>query len=158
MKKFTLGDRKYAKLIKSHKLLKLSWVRRMKAGQKLLLGVYNHGIGKFQKFIFVFEALANPKGNEKKFYVLFVHGKSKFLENLPMAVCKPNMEIRIALSSDISPVFLIGEKKTAAKARRRSPSVSATLFPLGMRKKGGDGKMWEITMAKNDTKRWVRIK
>lgn len=40
---------------------------------------------------------------------------------------------------------------------RKSPSESATLFKVGKRKKGKDGKMWKIVKTKTGVKRWQRI-
>ncbi len=39
---------------------------------------------------------------------------------------------------------------------RISPSASATLFKIGHKKKGNDGKMWKVAMNKNGVKRWER--
>ena len=40
---------------------------------------------------------------------------------------------------------------------RPSPAVSATLFPVGTIKNGGDGNMWEVVENKNGVKRWKRV-
>lgn len=51
-------------------------------------------------------------------------------------------------------------KKKIIKDRREgrpSPPVSATLFPVGTIKKGGDGNMWEVVENKNGIKRWKRV-
>ena len=39
---------------------------------------------------------------------------------------------------------------------RKGPSVSATKFSLGTKKKGNDGKMWIIVQNKNSIKRWSK--
>lgn len=40
---------------------------------------------------------------------------------------------------------------------RPSPKESATIFKAGTRKRGQDGNMWEVTVAKNGVKRWKKI-
>jgi hypothetical protein len=39
---------------------------------------------------------------------------------------------------------------------RPSPNYSATLFPRGTRRVGGDGEMWEIKISSNGVRRWSR--
>ncbi len=46
---------------------------------------------------------------------------------------------------------IMGKKK-----ERPSPSESATKFAVGKKKKGGDGNMWEISVASNGVKRWKK--
>lgn len=41
---------------------------------------------------------------------------------------------------------------------RPSPSESATKFKEGQKKKGNNGNMWEVIVAKNGVKRWKEIK
>ena len=51
-------------------------------------------------------------------------------------------------------------KKVTKKSKRKerpSPSVSATLFNVGTKKKGGDGNMWKVIENKNGVKRWKRV-
>jgi len=48
-------------------------------------------------------------------------------------------------------------KKDSTNKKRPSPAVSATAFPVGTRKKGGDGKQWVIAANKNGVQRWVRV-
>jgi hypothetical protein len=38
---------------------------------------------------------------------------------------------------------------------RPSPEESATLFNIGTKKKGGDGKYWMVSCASNDVKKWI---
>lgn len=40
---------------------------------------------------------------------------------------------------------------------RPSPSVSATQFNIGKKKKGNDGNMWIFVFNKNKVKRWKKI-
>jgi len=52
-------------------------------------------------------------------------------------------------------------KKTKKKAKdlrigRPSPAVSATLYTVGTKKRGGDGNMWEVVENKNKVKRWKK--
>lgn len=50
------------------------------------------------------------------------------------------------------------KKKSKKKRKNRpSPSVSATLFNVGIKKKGGDGNMWIVVKNKNGVKRWKRV-
>lgn len=39
---------------------------------------------------------------------------------------------------------------------RKGPSVSATKFRLGTKKKGNDGNIWKIVQNKHGTKRWLK--
>lgn len=39
---------------------------------------------------------------------------------------------------------------------RKGPSVSATKFRLGTKKKGNDGNIWKIVQNKRGTKRWLK--
>jgi hypothetical protein len=39
---------------------------------------------------------------------------------------------------------------------RQSPNYSATLFPRGTKKRGGDGEMWEVKIASNGVRRWAK--
>ena len=48
--------------------------------------------------------------------------------------------------------------KADKRAGRPSPNVSATAFPVGTKKKGGDGNTWEIKKAANGVQRWVKCK
>lgn len=41
---------------------------------------------------------------------------------------------------------------------RKSPSKSATIFPVGTIKKGNDGNKWKVVETKNGTKRWQIVK
>jgi hypothetical protein len=40
---------------------------------------------------------------------------------------------------------------------RVGPSPSATLYEVGTRKKGNDGRMWAVAAASNGVRRWVRV-
>ena len=44
------------------------------------------------------------------------------------------------------------------KSSRPSPSVSATLFAVGSKMKGGDGNTWEVKKAANGVQRWSKAK
>ena len=44
------------------------------------------------------------------------------------------------------------------KKPRPSPSESVTAFPVGTRRKGGDGGMWETKAASNGVQSWVKVK
>ena len=48
------------------------------------------------------------------------------------------------------------KKKSISQKDRPSPSESATLFKVGTKKKGNDGKMWIIKTNKNNINRWAR--
>ena len=39
---------------------------------------------------------------------------------------------------------------------RKGPEESATLFSVGIKKKGNDGNMWMIVKNKNGVKRWQK--
>jgi hypothetical protein len=41
---------------------------------------------------------------------------------------------------------------------RRSPTESATKFPVGTKKRGNDGNMWIIVKNKNGIHRWIKVK
>lgn len=43
------------------------------------------------------------------------------------------------------------------KKERKSPSESARCFDPGQKKKGNDGKMYEVRVIKNGVKRWFRL-
>ena len=43
------------------------------------------------------------------------------------------------------------------KKSRKGPFESATLFPVGYRLWGNDGKRWEVMSDKNGRKRWKRV-
>ena len=51
----------------------------------------------------------------------------------------------------------VKSSKVNKRLGRPSPSVSATLFNVGIKKKGGDGNMWIIVENKNGVKRWKRV-
>ena len=40
---------------------------------------------------------------------------------------------------------------------RKGPSVSATKFSSGTKKKGNDGNMWKIVKNINSVRRWMKI-
>ena len=40
---------------------------------------------------------------------------------------------------------------------RPSPNISATLFPKGTKRMGGDGNMWQVIIASNGVRRWKKI-
>jgi hypothetical protein len=40
---------------------------------------------------------------------------------------------------------------------RPSPPMSATLFSVGSRERGNDGRIWQITSTKTGTKRWNKV-
>jgi len=48
-------------------------------------------------------------------------------------------------------------KKKSPKKKRPSPSMSATLYNVGTKKRGNDGNIWIITTNKNGVKRWKKI-
>ena len=41
---------------------------------------------------------------------------------------------------------------------RTSPTESATLFKVGVKRKGNDGNMYIITITKSGIKRWTKFK
>ena len=50
--------------------------------------------------------------------------------------------------------------KSKVKSKRKgrpSPSVSATLFFEGKRKRGGDGQWWQVVLTRSGIKRWHRL-
>ena len=51
-------------------------------------------------------------------------------------------------------VISVKEKNESKKTNRPSPSESATIFEVGIKKRGNDGNIWIITQDKNGTKRW----
>jgi hypothetical protein len=40
---------------------------------------------------------------------------------------------------------------------RPSPNFSATLFPRGTKKMGGDGNIWQVIIASNGVRRWQKV-
>ncbi len=48
-------------------------------------------------------------------------------------------------------------KLDTKKAKRPSPSQSAKLFKPGSQKKGGNGKMWIVSLTKAKTRRWTQL-
>jgi len=50
------------------------------------------------------------------------------------------------------------KSKYTAKAGRKSPGVSATLFPVGTVKKGLDKNMWVIVQTSKGVKRWKKMR
>lgn len=41
---------------------------------------------------------------------------------------------------------------------RKSPSRSATVYPVGFMMTGNDGNLWRISQGKRGIKRWVKVK
>lgn len=39
---------------------------------------------------------------------------------------------------------------------RPSPNYSATLFPRGTKRIGGDGNLWQVKLSSNGVRRWVK--
>lgn len=157
----SVDSKRFLSLTNKFGLLKLDHFKKLAPGHKLSLGVFNHDSQKFEKFSFKFEELKPVKGPSKKFISQDILGQSKYLNDLSMFVERRTGEIRIVLSSDISAVFLlkpiiVTAVKTKVKSRP-SPSESATLFSIGTKKRGGNGKIWAVKVASNRTKRWVRV-
>jgi hypothetical protein len=48
-------------------------------------------------------------------------------------------------------------RKYTSGGGRKSPGVSATLYPIGTVRKGLDGNKWKIKKASNGVKRWSRM-
>ena len=42
--------------------------------------------------------------------------------------------------------------------QRKSPTASATLFPVGTKRTGNDGNQWMVEANKNGVQRWVSVK
>lgn len=42
--------------------------------------------------------------------------------------------------------------------QRKSPSASATLFPVGTKRTGNDGGQWMVEANKNGVRRWIAVK
>ncbi len=96
---------KFGSFTKGKKPLTLAAVKKLKPKAKLKLCVFLFDNEKVDRFSFAFSSLAPITGRNKKWYSHEIHGTSSYLEDLPMLVLK-NGEIRIVLSSDISPVYL----------------------------------------------------
>jgi hypothetical protein len=47
--------------------------------------------------------------------------------------------------------------KSTPKTMRPSPSVSATLYPVGKTMRGNDGNLWKIAKTKDGVKRWNKV-
>lgn len=45
--------------------------------------------------------------------------------------------------------------RSTSVRKRKGPPVSATAFSIGTRKRGNDGKMWQV-IASGKSKRWIR--
>ncbi len=50
------------------------------------------------------------------------------------------------------------EVDMATLKQRKSPTASATLFPLGTKRTGNDGGQWMVEANKNGVRRWVAVK
>jgi hypothetical protein len=48
-------------------------------------------------------------------------------------------------------------KKKTARPIRAGPTASATQYPVGTKRKGGDGRTWVVKTASNGTLRWVHL-
>lgn len=171
-----LENKKYNVIQSNYKKLTISFLKKLEANQKLKLAIFDFTTEKLNRFAFTFEKLKAVKGKLKKYYGFEIYGKSLYLNDLPMFTLPKLEEIRIVISSDFSPVFVmqelvkqkqslptvkkrskIKEQKIKSKSIRPSPVDSATIHNLGTRKRGGDGKMWIIVSTKKGTKRWRRI-
>ena len=65
---------------------------------------------------------------------------------------------RFGTSSRFGKAKTLNKSKYTAKAGRKSPGVSATLFPVGTIKRGLDKKMWVIVQTSKGVKRWKRMR
>lgn len=87
-----------------------------------------------------------------------------------MAVCLRKLGLRMVANIEI-PIyetdFDIHEDQTASrgtnlrstdKDKRPSPSISATIFPVGHTMEGNDGNMWQINEDSRGIHRWGRVK
>lgn len=50
------------------------------------------------------------------------------------------------------------KKRATYRSGRPSPQQSATLFAIGSKRHGLNGKLWKVKKASNGVKRWVPVK
>ncbi len=51
-----------------------------------------------------------------------------------------------------------GASEAARPKARKAPTLSATTFNEGTRRKGNNGQTWVVKLARNGVKRWVPVK
>lgn len=82
--------------------------------------------------------------------------KSKKVVKKPKKIVKKKTQLKKKSKKVVKKTKKLISKKSKREGRP-SPSVSATLFPVGTTKTGGDGNMWEVVENKNGVKRWKRV-
>ncbi|MDR0781217.1 MAG: hypothetical protein LBF16_11065 [Pseudomonadales bacterium] len=160
-----LSDAEFEDFTKNLKPLTVAYLKKTQPGTSLSLAIYNHGYGKGEKFKFTFSHLEPLSEKNNKHISYLVHGKSAYLgEDGPPCVTrgmgeKRKEEIRIAWSTDLSPLFIDIETTESAPIgkARPSPSASATLFAVGAKRKGGDGQFWKVVETSSGVKRWGKV-
>ena len=70
----------------------------------------------------------------------------------------PRKDMTIEYSSEKGTISKNINKSLSNKLLRPSPSVSATLFKVGTRKKGNDKGLWVVKITKSGVKRWNKLK
>jgi hypothetical protein len=103
--KDTAKDRRFIAFKAERKPLKISAFKNLIPGSSLKLCVFLFDSEKTEKFTFKFDAIEPVTGRLRNSCAFFVCGKSSYLKDLPLTVLN-NGEIRIVISSDISPVYL----------------------------------------------------
>ena len=93
--------------------------------------------------------------NKKDWYLMYSPLKgspSARAEGLPSAARANAIRIKQNI------IKFFNKRKAVAKKERPSPTLSATLFRIGMRKKGNDGNMWQVHKTSTGVSRWIREK
>lgn len=69
---------------------------------------------------------------------------------------QPRDKLKKRISQNTICVSSVNPKTTSPHKTRKGPKESATLFKIGVSKKGLDGNMWFIQANKNGIQRWVK--
>jgi len=90
-----------------------------------------------------------------------VHAPKKTMKSGPSSVMKQVVKKTVKPKTVMKATEKPKAKPKAMKpkrAERPSPSASATLFPVGAKKKGNDGNMWSVAKNAAGIQRWVKVK
>ena len=139
-----------------YRKLKISDIKKFKKGDKIFLAVIHWGDKKIYRIHFIFNKITKPKDSYKKYISYWINGTSKYTKKYPLWVDKKTGDIKFAQSSDESPIYILKPIKDP-RTNRPSPSISATMFKIGTKRKGNDGNMWIVKKNKKGIQRWVRL-
>jgi hypothetical protein len=113
-----MSDSKFKTYAKSHKLLRLSDLKKLKKGDKIHLAVYSFGDEKWTKFVYTFDHIEIPLAKFKRHIKKWIYGTSRYTKNTPLWVSTQNNLIKFAISSDESPMFLDKPIKKQSAVKR----------------------------------------